>query len=251
MLRDDLTRHLDDLLEARGFPDYGPNGLQVEGRAEVTRLATACTASKAVIDAAVAADAHALIVHHGLFWGGGHTRITGMLKGRIAPLLQQDCSLLGYHLPLDAHPEVGNNAVVLDLLGIAERMAFAVYKGKAIGLMGDLTEPVSAADLSDTLAGLFKHAVVHSPGADRPIRRIGVVTGGGQSSLLEAAEAGCDAFITGEASEQTWHEAAESGCHCFSCGHHATESIAIHRLGASLAAAHDLVHLPIELDNPI
>ena len=251
MLRDQLVQHCSQLLESERFRDYCPNGLQVEGGAEVSILATACTASRAAIQAACAAGAQALLVHHGIIWGSAAAPITGMLKHRLAPLLASDCSLLAYHLPLDAHPQHGNNAVLLKELGLPVSGSFGIYHGQAIGLYGDSNEPLSIDSLSQRLQSVVDHPVLHCPGDASNLHRIGIVTGGGQSLLLDAAAAGCDVLITGEASEQTWHEAQESGCHCLAAGHHATESLAIHRLGAAIAEQFNLQHLPIHIANPI
>jgi dinuclear metal center YbgI/SA1388 family protein len=248
--RVDLIRHLDALLDPRLCRDYGPNGLQVEGRTQVRHLATATTASLATCRAAVDAGADALLVHHGLFWGK-EQRITGILRERLAVLLAGGMNLIAYHLPLDAHPEVGNNAVLAGLLGATPAARFAHHHGLDIGLIADLPEAVPAADLAERLTRALAHGVVHCPGADRPIRRIGIVTGGGQHHLLDAAAAGCDAFITGETGEQSWHEAAETGCHLFACGHHATECIAVHRLGERLAAQFHCQWTRIDLPNPL
>ena len=248
--RHNLVRDLDTLLESKRFRDYGPNGLQVEGRAEITCLATAATASLAACRAAVTGGADALLVHHGLLWGSCEP-VTGMLRQRLRVLLGGDCSLVAYHLPLDAHPEVGNNAVALRMLGAAIVSTFADHKGSDIGLIGDLPVALSPEACSELLTRIFVHPVRTCPGDGRPIRRLGVVTGGGQNHLTDAATAGCDALITGEASEQSWHEAAETGCALFACGHHATENHAVHALGARWAESHGLRHLRLDLANPI
>ena len=248
---DQLQTFLNGLLHSDRFKDYCPNGLQVEGRDHVAHIATACSASKAAIEAAIAAGANALIVHHGILWGKSPSPITGMMKGRLAPLLAADCSLFGYHLPLDAHPEYGNNAVVLRALGCDNLQPFAAYYGNPIGFYGSLPEAIPLKQLIQQLGDLVQHEVLHCPGAGDMVQQIGIVTGGGQSSLLEAADLGCDVFISGEASEQTWHEALESGCHCLAAGHHATESIAIHRLGEFLAETFGVQHSAIEIANPV
>jgi dinuclear metal center YbgI/SA1388 family protein len=250
VLRQTLIRDLDSLLASRRFRDYGPNGLQVEGRSEISCLATAATASLAACRAAVAGGADALLVHHGLLWGSCEP-ITGMLRQRLGTLLAGECSLVAYHLPLDAHPEVGNNAVALQMLGAAIVSPFAEHKGSDIGLIGDLPAALAPEACTELLTRTFAHPVMYCPGDGRPIRRIGVVTGGGQDHLTDAATAGCDALITGEASEQSWHEAAETGCALFACGHHATENHAVHALGARLATQHGLRHLRLDLANPI
>ena len=245
-----LLKHLNGILEPGSFRDYGYNGLQVRGQDAVTCIASSATASLAVIEQAIAGGADALLVHHGIIWGGVD-HIDGMLRERLAALLKADCNLFAYHLPLDAHSEVGNSRKALDLLDIPYVGGFGSYKGQDIGRWGELETAVSAAELQQRCAETFKHEVVHCPGDDKPIKRIGIVTGGGQSYLMHAHEAGLDALITGEASEQTWHEAAESGTHCFSCGHYATESIAVHALAASCADKFGLKHLAIDQDNPI
>ena len=248
--RQNLIRELDTLLASRRFRDYGPNGLQVEGRAEIACLATAATASLAACRAAVAGGADALLVHHGLLWGSCEP-VTGMLRQRLGVLLGGDCSLVAYHLPLDAHPEWGNNAIALRLLGATIVGPFAEHKGSDIGLIGDLPCGLSPEACREVLMQAFAHPVLSCPGDGRPIRRIGVVTGGGQDHLIDAATAGCDALITGEASEQSWHEAAETGCALFACGHHATENHAVHALGVRFAEAHGLRHLRLDLANPV
>ena len=245
-----LADDLHHLLRCDDFRDGCPNGIQVEGGPEVHRLATACTASQAAIAAAVEQKADALLVHHGILWGKDPLPIRGMLKGRVAPLLAADCSLLAYHLPLDAHPVHGNNARLLELLGGSDFQPFGNYHGQTIGLYVD-TAPCSIDDLKRRLHEVVGHEVLHCPGKGDQVQRIGAVTGGGQSLLLGAAASGCNVLITGEASEQTWHEAAESGCHCLAAGHHATENIAVHMLGKWLAEEHDLQHLRIDIDNPV
>ncbi|MDA3963518.1 MAG: Nif3-like dinuclear metal center hexameric protein [Planctomycetota bacterium] len=239
-----------ELLDAEGFPDYGPNGIQVDAAVEVNRLATGTTASLATIAAAVDAGAQALLVHHGIMWGGA-SPIRGMFGARVRSLITGGVSLLGYHLPLDAHLERGNNAWVLKQLGCGERSPFAVYKGREIGCHAQLAQPVAPGALASQLASLFDHEVIHCPGGSDRIERIGVVTGGGQSLLADAAAAGCQAFITGETSEQTWHEAAELGIHCFACGHHATESKAIHKLGTHVAQQLGIEHIALDESNPL
>lgn len=249
--RQGLVDYLHQLLDCGRFRDYGPNGLQVEGCDEILRIATACTASRAAIEAAVSAGANALIVHHGILWDKAPLPVTGMLKGRLAPLLRHDCSLLAYHLPLDAHPVHGNNAVLLGELGLKDFKPFAEYYGQPIGLWADSPQPLLISDLSHQLSAIVGHEVLHCPGNGEQVSRIGAVTGGGQSCLLAAATAGCQVLITGEASEQSWHEAQESGCHLLAAGHHATESIAVHRIGEALASRFHLAHHVIDIPNPI
>jgi dinuclear metal center YbgI/SA1388 family protein len=245
-----LEHHLDELLEAAGFHDYADNGLQVEGRSHINTIATAASASLAACRAAVIAGADALLVHHGTIWSG-LTSIRGMIRQRLACLLPADCNLFAYHLPLDAHPELGNNAVALRLLQIEATGRFADHRGRAIGAIGSPSQPIAIETLVQRCQGTFDHPVVHCPGGPDTIARLGVVTGGGDSYLAEAATAHLDALVTGEASERCWHEAAELGIHLLACGHHATECIAIHELGARLATTFQLTHIPVHEDNPL
>lgn len=240
MLTTDLIADLDALLEPSRYKDYGPNGLQVEGGTTITRVITAATASLAAISFAAAQKADAILVHHGILWGSRDLRLTGMIAQRVRTLMQANISLIAYHLPLDAQPQVGNNAVALRMLGIDQHQAFGEQN---LGRCGDLPNPCTAAELAARCQTAFTHPVLHCPGGPARISRVGVVTGGGQAWLTAAAAAGCDAFITGETSEQTWHEAAELGIHCFACGHHATEDHAIHELGARMAKKHGISHV--------
>jgi dinuclear metal center YbgI/SA1388 family protein len=250
MLLTDLVRHIDALLDPGTMRDYGPNGLQVEGRPEVRRLATACSASLAACRAAAERGCDALLVHHGVLWGE-RQRITGVLRGRLEVLLAAHCSLIAYHLPLDAHGELGNNAVLLELLGARRAAAFAEHHGTRIGWIGELEAPEPAAAFRARLERVFARPVLHCPGDGRAVRRIGAVSGGGGSHLQDAARAGCDCLVTGELGEPQWHEAAETGCHAFACGHHATEAVAVRRLGDRLARESGLEHLALEEGAPL
>lgn len=246
----DVEAFLNELLDAGSFKDYACNGLQVSGSDTLSCIATSATASLRICQEATAAGADALLVHHGIIWGRVD-RITGMLKPRLATLLAAECNLLAYHLPLDAHAQWGNNARALEMLGASNEGSFGNYQGQDIGRWGQLPAGMDAETLRAHCQQAFQHPVVHCPGQSASIQRIGIVTGGGQSCLLDAAAHGLDALITGEVSEQSWHEAAESGCHCFACGHYATESHAVHALGAHVAKRFDLKHLRLDQDNPI
>jgi dinuclear metal center YbgI/SA1388 family protein len=248
--QDELSAYLAELLDTAAFSDYGYNGLQVSGPAEINSIASSETASLEICQRAVESKSDALIVHHGLIWGGVD-RIDGLLRERLARLLAGNCKLLAYHLPLDAHPVWGNNHKALEMLEISDEGGFGDYKGQQIGRWGRLKTPLSPEELSVRCQSVFNHPVLHCPGSSSSIQSIGIVTGGGQGSLLSAQAAGLDALITGEASEQTWHEAAESGCHCFACGHYATECHAIHALATHLADKFNLRHTSLDQDNPI
>jgi dinuclear metal center YbgI/SA1388 family protein len=250
VLRSDLTEALDTLLQPAQFKDYGPNGLQVEGRAEIRRLVSGVTASRALIEAAIEADADAILVHHGLFWRGQDGRVTGWMKQRLALLLAHDINLLAYHLPLDAHPELGNNAQLARHLGIE---VYADGRGRfgeqALGFMGERRSN-SAAELADHVAQRLGRAVTLVAEPDRPVRRVGLCTGGAQGYFEAAIAAGADVFITGEISEPQAHYARETGVAYIACGHHASERYGAPAVGVHVAAQLGLAHVFIDIDNP-
>ncbi|NRA37920.1 MAG: Nif3-like dinuclear metal center hexameric protein [Planctomycetes bacterium] len=248
--RIELNSYCQQLLNSESFKDYCHNGVQIEGSGTIECISSSTTASLAACEQAAAHGSQALFVHHGIIWGGINS-IDGISKKRIKCLLESDCSLFAFHLPLDANETWGNNRCALDAIGIPVSGTFANYKGQDIGLWGSATESLTAAELAEKCKQAFGHSVIHCPGDDRSIQKVGVVTGGGQSLLMEAATLGLDAFITGETSENCWHEAAETGCHLFACGHHATESIAIHKLCSHLAEKFELTHYCINQENPL
>jgi len=244
--RNDLLQAFDQLLAPERFKDYGPNGLQVEGRDEVRRIVSGVTASRELIEKAIAARADAIFVHHGLFWRGQDGRVTGWMKQRLALLLAHDINLYAYHLPLDAHPTLGNNAQLGERLGLK---ADARFGEQDLGFIGN-------ADFADAgaLAAHVEHALGRKatcvPGASGPLRRIAWCTGGAQSYFEAAIAAGAQAFLTGEISEPQAHYARECGVAFLACGHHATE-----RYGAPAVAGHvarelGLEHTFIDVPNP-
>jgi dinuclear metal center YbgI/SA1388 family protein len=237
---------LNGLLQPEGFKDYGPNGLQVEGRPQVTRLVSGVTASLALIDAAIADGADALLVHHGLFWRGQDGRLTGWLRERVARLMAHGINLFAYHLPLDAHAEFGNNAQLGRRLGL---VADARFGEQQLGFAG----PAVDAGL-DALAGRIGAALARTPlvlpGDGRPLRRVAWCTGGAQGYFEAAIAAGADAFVTGELSEPQAHLARETGVAFLACGHHATERYGAPALGAHVAAQLGIAHRFIEIPNP-
>jgi dinuclear metal center YbgI/SA1388 family protein len=246
--RDALAGWMDRLLESGRFSDYGPNGLQVEGRARVRRIVSGVTASLALIEAAAADGADAIVVHHGLFWRGQDGRVTGWMKRRLAALLAHDISLYAYHLPLDAHPEVGNNARLGAELGLAATGSFG---DKGLGLIGAPAEgPCSLEALTARVQAALGRAPVVAPGDGRMLRRIAWCTGGAQGDFESAIAAGADVYLTGEISEPQAHIARETGCAFLACGHHATERYGARALGERLAAEFGLQHRFIDLDNP-
>jgi dinuclear metal center YbgI/SA1388 family protein len=249
--RDELLAHLSELLNVDAFADYAPNGLQVEGRREIKKIVGGVTACQALVDVAVDKGADALLVHHGYFWKGEFPCVTGIKKQRLKALLDAEINLLAYHLPLDAHPELGNNAQLAKMLGLQLDGSFGGGGGPDIGQYGHLTEAQSAEAFVNLLTEKLGRAPLHIAGNDSEIRRIAWCTGAAQSYLEQAAELGVDAFLTGEISEQTVHIARERGLHFFSAGHHATERGGVQALGAYLAANLDVEFEFVDIDNPV
>jgi dinuclear metal center YbgI/SA1388 family protein len=245
--RNELQSHLAQLLSVDRFRDYGPNGLQVEGRAEVHRLVTGVTASLALIEEAVDQRADAMLVHHGLFWRGHDGRITGWMRARLAPLLAHGINLFAYHLPLDAHAELGNNAQFGARLGLK---ADARFDEQELGFAAAAGELTTLAALAAGCERVCRRPPVVVAGDARSLRRIGWCTGGAQGSFEAAIAAGVDAYVTGEISEPQAHIARETGVAFVSCGHHATECFGAPALGEHLAATFALEHRFVELDNP-
>lgn len=248
--RQDLLQAFDTLLTPERFKDYGPNGLQVEGRGTVRRIVSGVTASRALIEAAVARQADAVFVHHGLFWRGQDGRVTGWMKQRLALLLAHDINLFAYHLPLDAHPELGNNAQLARRLGLR---ADARFGEQDLGFLGTRSGGAVFAD-SDALAAhvgtALGRGVTCVPGAAGPLRRIAWCTGGAQSYFEAAIAAGAQAFITGEISEPQAHYARECGVTYIACGHHATERYGAPAVAAHVAGQLGLEHVFVDVDNP-
>lgn len=247
--RNRVEEYLNHLLEVERFPDYAPNGLQVEGREEIRRLATGVTASLRLLEAAAASGADAVLVHHGYFWKGEDPRVVGMKAARLRLLLQSDINLFAYHLPLDAHPELGNNAGFGRMLDLTvERTMDA---GGVPGLLWlGRCPPRSVNDLAGQLASALGRTPTYVDGGPPAVERVAWCTGGGQRFIEQAADAGAQAFISGEISEPTAHVARERGLHYFAAGHHATERAGVKALGAHLAERFDLEHFYIEVDNP-
>jgi dinuclear metal center YbgI/SA1388 family protein len=243
-----LDAYLADYLQVHVFRDYCPNGLQVEGRGEINRIVTGVTASAALIEAAVADGADALIVHHGYFWRGEDARITGMRRRRLGLLFQHDLNLFAYHLPLDAHPEIGNNATLALQLGIQQTTRFGEQD---IAAMGTLAEGTTVASFMQTISEKLGRAPLVIGDAARPLRRIAWCTGGAQGMFEQAIALGVDAYLSGEISEQTVHLARESGVVYVAAGHHATERYGVQALGAHLAQRFGVAHRFIEIDNPV
>ncbi|WP_305857076.1 Nif3-like dinuclear metal center hexameric protein [Balneatrix alpica] len=246
-----VVAQADAWLEPQAFKDYCPNGLQVEGGRSVRVLVSGVTASLALIEAALQRGADAILVHHGYFWRNEPYPIVGMKKQRLQRLLQADVSLLAYHLPLDAHPEFGNNQ------GLAAAMGWQVTGGmepgnpRSIGLQGYLPEPRTAVQLAQQLAQVLGHPPLHVGRGPQQIKRIAWCTGAAQGMLEQAAALGVDAFVSGEISEPSVHIANELGIHYFAAGHHATERFGVQALGQRLADHFSLEHHFIDLPVPV
>ena len=236
-------------LNSNGINDYAPNGLQVEGKAEIQKIVTGVTASQALIDYAATQGADAVLVHHGYFWKNENPCIRGMKGKRIKTLLLNDINLYAYHLPLDVHPELGNNAQLAALLGI-ENLQPLESGAVSIPVWGELREPLSGVAFEHRIERALNRKPLACLNGPQLIRKIGLCSGGGQGYIDLAAAQGCDAFITGEVSEQTIHSAREQNIHFFAAGHHATERYGIQALGEWLAKEYGLVVEFKDIDNP-
>ena len=246
-----LTATFDRILEPARFRDYAPNGLQVEGRQQVKRLVSGVTACQALVDAAIDAGADAILVHHGYFWRGEAPVLTGMKRRRIAALLDADISLFGYHLPLDAHPELGNNAMLAARLGIRSEGPLHPGDASAVGNVGSLAAATPMSEFLETVTHTLKRTPLHVGDATRKVQRIAWCTGGAQGYIEAAVAAGADLYLTGEASEQTVHVAREEGIEFVAAGHHATERYGVQALGEAVAEELGLEHRFIDIDNPV
>ncbi len=247
-----IVAELDQLLESESFADYCPNGLQVQGAEHVTRVATAVSATAEVFERAIEARAQLIVTHHGLFWEGDERRVVGALRQRLALLLDADVSLASYHLPLDAHPVLGNNALIAAGLGLEDRRPFGRHSGRDVGVRGRVTGDAITADaLVARVSELTGREPLAFLGGPAEIRTVGIVSGGGGRSVHEAIAIGLDAFITGEPEEWAAAIARESAIHFLAAGHHATETFGVHALGEHLASRFGVEHTQIDVLNPV
>ncbi|MEW5757006.1 MAG: Nif3-like dinuclear metal center hexameric protein [Pseudomonadota bacterium] len=247
----ELVDYANSLLEIAQFDDYCPNGLQVEGKQEISRLATGVTASQALIDAALAWGADAILVHHGFFWKGEPAQLTGIKYRRLRALIRADVGLLAYHLPLDAHPELGNNARLAALLGLSIAGRFGGAAGRGVGMHGGFSQPLGPEAVAQRLETVLGRRPLHIAGDKPLIQRVAWCSGGAQNYVQQAADLGVDAYITGEVSEHTVHIARESGVHFYAAGHHATERYGAQALGEHLARHFSLAHRFFDIHNPV
>lgn len=250
MTRSELEKYLADFLQISSFKDYAPNGLQIEGKTEIRKIVTGVTACQGLIDKAIELNADAILVHHGFFWKGESEVITGMKQRRIKGLLIHDINLFGYHLPLDAHPMLGNNAELGRKLDISDAEP---VEGVAQGLIwqGRLDTPILASEFSERLLTVLNRQPLHIGAEDELIQSIAWCTGGAQDYIDNAASLGVDAFISGEVSERTYHSAIELGVHYYAAGHHATERYGIQALGEHLAREFGIEHHYVDINNPV
>lgn len=249
--RHKLLSHLTELLAPSKIKDYCPNGLQVEGAEHVTKVITGVTASQALVDAAVAAGADALLVHHGYFWQGENPVICSIKKKRLKALLMADINLFAYHLPLDIHPTLGNNAQLAKLFGIEDANGLEIDNPVSVAMKGRLITPQTVAQLTQVIDNALSQRPLVEGNPDKVIKTIAWCSGGGQSYIDMAAEQGIDAFITGEVSEQTIHIAREMDIAFFCAGHHATERYGVKALGEHLVEKFGLDVEFIDIPNPV
>lgn len=246
-----LANKLDQFLEIHQFKDYCPNGLQIEGVEQVQKIITGVTANQALIDIAIEEGADAVLVHHGFFWKGESQEIVGMKYNRIKALIENGINLYAYHLPLDVHPELGNNAQLARLLEITDRRPLEPWDKRSVGRVGKFEQVVTPDELSARIESVLSRKPLHIDGGKKEIKSIAWCTGGGQDYISIAAEQGIDAFISGEISERTVHIAREMGIHYYAAGHHATERYGVQALGEWLQDELELDVKFVDINNPV
>ena len=249
--RQTLIAYLDELLEGQKGRDYGPNGLQVEGRQEISKIVTGVSACQELFVKAREAGADAVLVHHGIFWDGMPSVLTGIQYRRVAELIRGDMSLIAYHLPLDRHPELGNNVLAAKELGLRGLEPFGDHGGLPIGFKGHFPFPVAPAELVDKCKQVYGQEPLTFLDGPDPIRTLGVISGGAQRELYTAIDENLDAYITGEVSEWVMNVAREAKIHYLACGHYATERLGIRALGENLAARFGIEAEFIDVPNPV
>jgi len=248
----DVLQEIDRLLQPARFQDYGPNGLQVPGPSEITTIATGVSAHAELFELAAAERAELLIVHHGLFWGSGPGPIDAMLKRRLQILFDADIGLAAYHLPLDAHPEIGNNALLAGALGADALDPFALHEGQPIGFIARLPgDGLPCEELFARVQQITEREPLVFDSGPAQVRRVAIVSGAGADYLADAAAAGAEALLTGEPAERVMAQARESGLHFIAAGHYATETFGVRRLGEHLAARFDLREVFLDVPNPV
>ena len=247
----DLIAHLDELLSPADFDDAGPNGLQVPGAEEVELVVTGVSAHRELFEQAAAAGAQLVVAHHGLFWDFHPRSITPPMRERLRILFDNDIALAGYHLPLDAHPEVGNNALICDQLGLERAERFGAYRGRELGFVGRSAEGVPFDELRRRCAEAFGQEPFVWDSGPELVHSVAIVSGAGGSLLGEAVAKGLDAFLTGEPAEHVMADAREGGTHFIGAGHYATETFGVRRLGELLSERFGVEHRFVHTPNPI
>lgn len=249
--RSQLLHYLDAFLEGQKGRDYGPNGLQVEGRAEISKLVTGVSACRTLFERARDEGADAILVHHGLFWEGTPRTLTGFQHRRVATLIRAGMSLFAYHLPLDRHPDVGNNAVAARAFGLEEIELFGLHEGLALGFRGRFPTPLRPEELVTLCQTVYGQAPLSYLSGPAEIATVGIVSGGAQRDVYQAIDAGLDAFVTGEVSEWVMNVAHEAGIHYLAAGHYATERLGVQALGDHLQRRLGIEVEFIDVPNPV
>jgi len=249
--RDAIVRYLDDELESAAYRDYGPNGLQVVGADEVSKVCAAVSASLEVFERAAAGGAQLLLVHHGLFWDGASQRIGALERRRLEALFRNDISLVAYHLPLDGHAELGNNAQLAGILGVVAPAAFAEHRGRLLGRYGSLAAPATAATLAARLGGVLGSAPLVLPGGPEPIETVGVVSGAAARDIRDAAALRLHCFVTGEPEEDAPYLARELGVTLIAAGHNATETVGVRAAATRIGDVFQIEAEFLPVANPV
>ncbi len=252
MLTNELEKYLNCLLKPEQIKDFAPNGLQIQGTEQVNKIVTGVTASKALIERAISEKADAILVHHGYFWKNESYVIRGMKHDRIKSLLMNDINLFAYHLPLDIHPELGNNAQLANMFAIKDVAPLELGNPVSVAMQGRFEQQLNGDEFAQLINNTLERECLHiAAPSNKPIKTIAWCSGGGQGYIELAAEQGIDAFLTGEVSEQTTHIAHEMDIHFFAAGHHATERYGVKALGEHLAKEHGIEVLFVDIDNPV
>ena len=249
--RDFLVNHINDLLKINHFKDYGPNGLQIEGQSHIESMVAGVTLTQDLIEAAIDLKADSILVHHGLFWKGEPFPLVGVKHKRCKALIEANINLIAYHLPLDAHPSIGNNAQLGKRLNLPQATFFDLDGQPGLGAMASIESPLQGEDLKQTILNQLKREPLYIAGSNKPITKIAWCTGGAQRYIHDAYAMGANAYITGEASIQVVDFAKEVGMHFYAAGHHATERYGVKALGDYLINTFDLKVTFLDLDNPV
>lgn len=247
----ELVAYIDDLLKTTDYNDYAPNGLQIAGVDSVERIVTGVSANLALIDAAIQKNADVLLVHHGFFWKGEEPCITGIRHGRFSRLIKNDINLIAYHLPLDGHDKLGNNAQLADVLELKMTGEFQTPYGPGVGRVGSLKNTMSGYAFAEHVQDTLGRTPLYIPGRSEKVEKIAWCTGGAPDLIFAAAEAGADAYLTGEVAERTVAFAEELGLHFYAAGHHATELYGVQALGEHLAQKFKLEHTFVDISNAV